>query len=148
MDYIMGFREATHLLSSFTIPPIPIGADHTYLALSFTGDTTPPISITRTPHTTIHFTHELAPLYSTEVEKGLLLLHPSTPLPMLTAHITSVLQTSAISSFPHTTHTGHTPPQGPDHSIVGMMVSVEISIADCEHSGPLERLLSVRPGAR
>ena len=117
VDYIMGFREATHLLSSFTIPPIPIGADHTYLALSFTGDTTPPISITRTPHTTIHFTHELAPLYSTEVEKGLLLLHPSTPLPMLTAHITSVLQTSAISSFPHTTHTGHTPPPGtrPQH---------------------------------
>ena len=112
VDYIMGSREATHLLSSFTIPPIPIGADHTYLALSLTGDTTPPTSTTHTSHTTIHFTHELAPLYSAEVEKGLLLLHPSTPLPILTTHITSILQTSAISSFPHTTHTGHVPPPG------------------------------------
>ena len=34
VDYIMGAREASHLLSSFVIPPIPIGADHTYLSLS------------------------------------------------------------------------------------------------------------------
>eukprot|EP00250_Pteridium_aquilinum_P020101 c24701_g3_i2 orf=2-898(-) len=109
VDYIMGSREATPLLSSFIIPPLPIGANHTYLALSLTGDATLSTSITCTPHTTIHFTHELAPLYSAEVEKGLLSLHPSTPLPMLTSHITFVLQTSTISSFPHTTHTGHTP---------------------------------------
>lgn len=50
VDYIMGSREASRLLSSFTIPPIPIGADHTYLSLSFMGD--PPLHThhTHTPH--------------------------------------------------------------------------------------------------
>ena len=105
-------REATHLITSFTIPPIPIGADHTYLSFSITGDTIPHSSTAHTPHTTIHFTHELASLYSAEVEHGLCLLHPSTPLSVLTSHISSVLHTSAISSFPHTTHTGRTPPPG------------------------------------
>ena len=55
MDYIMGSREATHLINTFTIPPIPIGVDHTYLALSFVGDTISPAHRTYTPHTTIHF---------------------------------------------------------------------------------------------
>ena len=39
VDYILGPREATHLITSFIIPPIPIGADHAYLSLSLTGDT-------------------------------------------------------------------------------------------------------------
>ena len=106
------FWEATHLIASFTIPPIPIGADHTYLSFSIIGDNILHSSPARTPHTTIHFTHELAPLSSAEVEYGLCLLHPSTPLSVLTSHISSVLHTSAISSFPHTTHRGRTPPPG------------------------------------
>ena len=112
VDYILGSKEAAHLLTSFTIPPIPIGADHTYLTFSLTADTISHTPTTRIPHTTIHFTHEVAHIYSAEVEKGLLLLLPTTPLSILTSHITSVLHTSAISSFPHTTHTGHTPPPG------------------------------------
>ena len=33
LDYILGPRQATRLITSFTIPPIPIGADHAYLSL-------------------------------------------------------------------------------------------------------------------
>ncbi|KAH7372891.1 hypothetical protein KP509_17G027200 [Ceratopteris richardii] len=117
VDYVMGSREAIHLLTSFTIPPIPIGANHTYLALSLKGDTPTPTPAARIPHTTIHFTHELAHVYAAQVEKDLLLFHPNTPLSLLISQIASILHTSAISSFPHTIHSGHTPPPGtmPQH---------------------------------
>ena len=147
VDYILGPREATHLITSFTIPPIPIGADHTYLSFSITGDTIPHSSTAHTPHTTIHFTHELASLYSAEVEHGLCLLHPSTPLSVLTSHISSVLHTSAISSFPHTTHTGRTPPPpGLCLRTAGMMMSAESYIDIYEHDGPWERSQRERLG--
>jgi len=112
VDYIMGPRETTHLLGSFTIPPRPIGADHAHLTFSFRGAPITHSQITHTPHTTIHFTHDLAIIYSSEVYQGLLSLDPSTPLSTLTNQISSVLHTSAISCFPHTTHTGRTPPPG------------------------------------
>ncbi|MCO5551936.1 hypothetical protein L7F22_005443 [Adiantum nelumboides] len=34
VDYIMGSREASHMLTSLTIQPTPIGADHSYITLS------------------------------------------------------------------------------------------------------------------
>lgn len=109
---------AIHLLHSFDIPPRPIGANHAPLTLSLMC--TPPNHThpTLTLHTTIHFTHKLASIYYDEVCTSLLNLNPHICLSTLSTRIVSILHTSVISCFPHTTHTRRTLPLDTPKSMI------------------------------
>ena len=79
VDYILGSRETAHIVTSFTIPPRPVGADHTYLLFSLVSP--PPAPSTHTPmsHTTFHFTWDLADVYDHHVHMGIYHMDPSAP---------------------------------------------------------------------
>ena len=107
VDYILGSRQATQLVTSFTIPPLPLGADHTYLSLSLTSSHHTNAPHQPTPHTTIHFTHDLDHVYSHHLNEHISLLDPSATLSTLTSQFTHLLHTSALNSYPHHTSSGH-----------------------------------------
>lgn len=112
MDYVMGSREAADMVSHFTVPPCPIGADHTYLSLTFRSllEIHPPII--QPPRTIFHFTQDLAEVYDYHVHDQLFALDPSAPMAMLTSQLSHVLHSAAVRSFPYHIQTGRPPTSG------------------------------------
>ena len=112
IDYVLGSRETVEAVTSFTIPQCPIGADHTYLSLSLAGSPCVHATPNPTPHTTIHFTHDLADIYEHHIYDGLLHMDPMAPMSTLTTQLSSLLHTAATRSFPHHMHKVHTARSG------------------------------------
>ena len=109
VDYVLGSREGISLLSRFLTPPPPIGADHTYLALTFqsTSHTPPPPILL--PRTIFHFTHDLADIYDSTIHDEIIDTDPILPLSTLTYILSHTLLTAATQSFPnHSTPTTQT----------------------------------------
>ena len=108
VDYILGSRQATQLVTSFTIPPLPFGADHTYLSLSLTSSHHMDVRHQPTPRTTVHFTHDLDHVYSHHLTEHISLLDPSAPLSTLTSHFSDLLHFSSQQlPTPHLIRTHH-----------------------------------------
>ena len=109
VDYLIGRPEAAHMISSFKVGTCPIGADHCYL--HFEIDCAPkvyhPIPLDL-GHVTIHFTHELADIYSRHVQDCLPSIDLSSSLETITTQLTNTLHSAAMDSFPHTRHSHHT----------------------------------------
>ena len=108
VDYLIGRPEATHMVDSFRVAPCPIGADHSFLYFELKCDTSHATNSSQpTHHTIIHFTHELADIYSRHVQTHLSSFDSSLPLENLTTTLTHILQSAAISSFPYTKASSH-----------------------------------------
>ena len=90
--------------STFTVPTCPLGADHTHLFSLATTPTPPTLPPPITHYTTTHFTWDCDHIYQNNVYLGLLHMDPSAPLETLTSHLTNLLHSSALSCFPHTSH--------------------------------------------
>ncbi|KAH6556711.1 hypothetical protein KP509_1Z160900 [Ceratopteris richardii] len=111
VDYILGTISGASLIPSLSIGRRPLGADHTFITFTLSSPIPlDPPSSTET-HTTIHFTHELSHIYAHHLHTRLLSLDPLSPLDTLTSQITTILQDSALLSFPHRTYV-HPPRRG------------------------------------
>ena len=107
MDYVLGSREGISLLSHFTPSP-PIGADHTYLALTFLSTLHTPPSPTTTPRTIFHFTHDLADIYDATIYDEIIDTDPTLPLSTLTPFSSHTQLSTSFHSHitnPHWYHT-------------------------------------------
>ena len=101
MDYVLGSREGISLLSHFLTPSPPIGADHTYPALTFLSTLHTPPSPTTTPRTIFHFTHDLADIYDATIYDEIIDTDPTLPLSTLTSILSHTLLSAATHNFPH-----------------------------------------------
>ena len=103
IDYLIRRPEAAHMISSFKVRTCPIGADHCFL--HFEIDCAPkvyhPIAIDL-GHVTIHFTPELAGIYSRHVQDCLPSIDLSSSLEMITTQLTNPLH-SAGHGYTHIT---------------------------------------------
>ncbi|MCO5610243.1 hypothetical protein L7F22_064479 [Adiantum nelumboides] len=86
------------IVRSFTIPPRPIDADHTYLSFFLRTSSSTPSPPSPTEHTTIHF--------------RISQLDPDASLSALTTELITILHLAALESFPSTTHSTDTPQSG------------------------------------
>lgn len=72
MDYLIGSYLLCHIYMILTLPPPPLGADHSYLAFSLSGIISAmEIALPMLPHIRVHFDHTLHFVYMRHLTQAL-----------------------------------------------------------------------------